>query len=486
MFVAHIYKLPASITNDSKMNKQLQNDLLQLDNLLEKVKEQGLEYLNNISDRQTSTKNRINGKLNLSVNGLGTIDTLKQFNERFEPIIVSTSGPRFWGFVTGGSTPASIVGDWLTTIYDQNTFATKGQGDISAIIELETIQLLLNLFELPNNFLGGFVTGATMSNFTCLAVARQWIGKKIGKDFAKEGVSGNVNILTATPHSSVIKSLSLLGIGSNNIINVKILDDNREAIDITDLEKKIIELCGEPFILISSGGTVNTVDFDDFDAIAKLKEKHKFWWHIDAAFGGFAVCSKAHKHLVKGWENADSITIDCHKWLNVPYESAVFFVKEQHKHLQIETFQNSNAPYLGNPLENFSYLNFLPENSRRLKALPVWFSLMAYGKNGYQDIVENCIALSNQFGNFIEENNNFELLAPVRLNTVCFTLTGKENQEKVNTYLTLLNDTGKVFMTPTIYNGQKGIRAAFVNWRTTKNDVEIATKLMTEIINELK
>ena len=114
------------------MNEQLQNDLLQLDNLLEKVKEQGLEYLNNISDRQTSTstKNTINGKLNLSVNGLGTIDTLKQFNERFEPIIVSTSGPRFWGFVTGGSTPASIVGDWLTTIYDQNTFATKGQGDI--------------------------------------------------------------------------------------------------------------------------------------------------------------------------------------------------------------------------------------------------------------------------------------------------------------------------------------------------------------------
>lgn len=120
-------QLPASITNDSKMNEQLQNDLLQLDNLLEKVKEQGLEYLNNISDRQTSTstKNTINGKLNLSVNGLGTIDTLKQFNERFEPIIVSTSGPRFWGFVTGGSTPASIVGDWLTTIYDQNTFATK-------------------------------------------------------------------------------------------------------------------------------------------------------------------------------------------------------------------------------------------------------------------------------------------------------------------------------------------------------------------------
>jgi glutamate/tyrosine decarboxylase-like PLP-dependent enzyme len=468
------------------MNENLQNDLLKIDLLLEKVKDQGLQYLNNISDRPTSTKKVINGSLSLPKIGSGTIETLKQFNERFEPIIVSASGPRFWGFVTGGSTPASIVGDWLTTIYDQNAFATKGQGDISAIIELETIQLLLDLFELPHDFLGGFVTGATMSNFTCLAVARQWLGKASGKDFAKEGVSGNVNILTATPHSSAIKCLSLLGIGSNNIIKVKTLDGNREAIDTADLENKMNQLGGEPLILISSGGTVNTVDFDDFPAINKLREKYNFWWHIDAAFGGFAVCSSTHKHLVKGWENADSITIDCHKWLNVPYESAVFFVKEKHNILQTETFQNSNAPYLGNPLENFSYLNLLPENSRRLKALPVWFSLNAYGKKGYQDIVENCIFLSNQFGQFIESNRNFELLAPVRLNTVCFTLAGKENQDKVNTFLTLLNDRGQVFMTPTIYNGQKGIRAAFVNWRTTENDIALVTKLMTEIIKELK
>jgi glutamate/tyrosine decarboxylase-like PLP-dependent enzyme len=468
------------------MNEHLQNDLLNIDKLFESVKVQGVEYLNKISERYTSTNNRIIGKINLSENGFGTMETLNQFNKRFEPIIVSTSGPRFWGFVTGGSTPASIVGDWLTTIYDQNSFATQGQGDISASIELETIQLMLDLFELPNNFLGGFVTGATMSNFTCLAVARQWTGRKLGKDIAKEGVSVKVNILTATPHSSAIKSLSLLGIGSNNIIKIKTQDENREAISIEELENKIIELCGEPFILISSGGTVNTVDFDDFVAINKLKIKYNFWWHIDAAFGGFAACSKTHKHLLEGWENADSITIDCHKWLNVPYESAVFFVKDQHKLLQVETFQNSNAPYLGNPLANFSYLNFLPENSRRLKALPVWFSLMAYGKRGYQEIVDNCILLSKRFGQFIEDNDQFELLAPVRLNTVCFTLAGKENQEKVNQFLLLLNDTGKVFMTPTIYNGQKGIRAAFVNWRTTENDIAIATKLMTEIIDQLK
>ncbi|MCE9500442.1 MAG: hypothetical protein K8R21_08085 [Leptospira sp.] len=468
------------------MNGQLQKDLLQLDVLLEATKTQGLEYLNNISDRQTSTKKTINSQMNLPAHGLGALDALGQFNERFEPIIVSTSGPRFWGLVIGGSTPASIVGDWLTTVYDQNSFATKGQGDISAIIELETIRLLLDLFELPQNFLGGFVTGATMSNFSCLAVARQWIGKESGKDFAKEGVSGKINILSATPHSSAVKSLSLLGIGSNNFTKVKPMEGNREAIDIVDLEKKILDFNGKPFILISSGGTVNTVDFDDFEAISELKSKYNFWWHIDAAFGGFAVCSKTHQHLLRGWENADSITIDCHKWLNVPYESAVFFVKEKYKLLQVETFQNSNAPYLGNPLENFSYLNFLPENSRRLKALPVWFSLVAYGKQGYQDIVENSIALANKFGEFIGNNKDFELLAPVRLNTVCFALNGEKSQENVEKFLTILNDTGEVFMTPTVYNGKKGIRAAFVNWRTTEDDVVRVAALMTKIINELK
>lgn len=467
------------------MNKQLEQDMLQTGRLLDCIKEQGAAYLNNISKRQTSTKFSLSTLDNVPENGSGSLDALKIFNERFEPVIVSSSGPRYWGFVTGGSTPASIAGDWLTTIYDQNTFATNGQGDISAIIELETIKLLLDLFKLPSNFSGGFVTGATMSNFTCLAVARQWIGKELGKDFAKDGLSGKINILSATPHSSSVKSLSMLGIGSNNIIKIKTAAGNREAIDIEDLKKKIIGLNGQPFILISSGGTVNTVDFDDFNAIAKLKKQYNFWWHIDAAFGGFAACSPSHNHLLQGWETADSITIDCHKWLNVPYESAVFFVKEKHKVLQVEAFQNSNAPYLGDPNENFSYLNFLPENSRRLKALPAWFSLMAYGKQGYQDIVDNNISLAKQFGEFIEHNKHFELLAPVRLNTVCFSLAGAENQEKVNLFLTKLNNTGKVFMTPTVYDGKKGIRAAFVNWRTTADDIELVSTLMNEIITSI-
>ncbi|KFF18454.1 pyridoxal phosphate-dependent decarboxylase family protein [Flavobacterium hydatis] len=468
------------------MNNTLQQDLNNIENILEQVKQQGIEFLNSLDSVPTSSSNSMTTDRNLNQTGLGSLSALDEFNQRLAPMMIASPGPRYLGFVTGGSTPASIVGDWLTTIYDQNTQAVKAQGGVSALIEIETINLLLQLLDLPKSFLGGFVTGATMSNFTSLAVARQWFGKQLGKDFAKNGVSEPITIFSATPHSSSIKCLSMLGIGSQNFTKIKTIEGNREAIDVADLERNIEALSGKPFIVITSAATVNTADFDDFVAINELKKKYTFWWHIDAAFGGFAACSPKYKHLVNGWENADSITIDCHKWLNVPYESAFYLIKEEHKILQIETFQNSNAPYLGDPLENFSFLNFLPENSRRLKALPVWFSLLAYGKEGYQDIVENSVDLALQFDAFITENESFELLAPTRLNNVCFTLSGELNQEKVNSFLTHLNDTGKVFMTPTVYQNRKGIRASFVNWRTSEKDIEIIIEVMKNIIDELK
>ncbi|MHC0443901.1 pyridoxal phosphate-dependent decarboxylase family protein [Flavobacterium sp. 3-218] len=466
------------------MNSILQQDLNDFDNILEKTKQQGIDFLNAIENIPTSNTYTIDPKSVLKELGLGSIEALKEFNERLAPLMVSSSGPRYWGFVTGGSTPASIVGDWLAAVYDQNTQAVKAQGGASAFIEFETIHLLLQLLNLPDDFLGGFVTGATMSNFTSLGVARQWFGAQFGKDFAKNGISETINILTATPHSSSVKCLSLLGIGSQNYTTVKTIEGNREALDIADLEENIKKLNGKPFILISSAGTVNTADFDDFEAIAALKEKYNFWWHIDGAFGGFAAVSDKYKHLVKGWEGADSITIDCHKWLNVPYESAFFLIKKEHINLQIETFQNSNAPYLGNALENFNYLNVLPENSRRLRALPAWFSLKAYGKEGFRDIIECSTALALHFGNALIEND-FELLAPIRLNNVCFTLKGEHNQEKVSRFLSDLNDTGKVFMTPTVYQNKKGIRASFVNWRTTENDIKLVIQEMREVLSRI-
>jgi glutamate/tyrosine decarboxylase-like PLP-dependent enzyme len=467
------------------MNQLLNKDLQSMDRLIQSTLTQGLNYLQNLNDRPTSVRNMVTEAAQLPADSQGANAALSEFLERFEKMMVASSGPRYWGYVTGGTTPAALVGDLLATFYDQNTQTISGSGDLSGMVEMETIELLLDLFGLPKeNFWGGFVTGATMSNFTCLGTARQWIGKKLDMDIAKDGVSQKINIISAIPHSSSIKALAMLGMGSRNIQYISTIDASREAIDIHGLEEQIKTLNGEPFILISSGGTVNTVDYDDMQAISKLKEKHTFWWHIDAAFGGFAALSPSHKHLLSGWEKADSITIDGHKWLNVPYESAFFFTRKEHGSTQVETFQNSNAPYLGDPMANFNFLNFLPENSRRFKALATWFTLKAYGREGYQEIVTRSIHLAQKFGEFIDSTPGFRLLAPTRLNTVCFSLE-EPYYHSVDEFLQKLNARGKVFMTPTVFNNTKGIRAALVNWRTTEADVKIATNEMNAVLDSL-
>lgn len=470
------------------MNTVLQNDLKQLASILHAASGYSLNFLEGLSDFPTGRPTVKIKAQQLPEKGIGAMGVLDHFDKHYKDILVASSGPRYFGYVTGGTTPASILGDWLTTAFDQNTQSTNGPGDISAIIEKEAIDLLLDFFNLPRqSFHGGFVTGATMSNFTCLGVARQWLGKQYGLDIAKQGMIKPINCLAATPHSSAVKCLSMLGIGSQNIQLIPAIEE-REAMDMDAFEEKLVALKGEPFILISSGGTVNTVDFDDMQRIAELKKKYNFWWHIDAAFGGFAAALDSYKHLLMGWELADSITIDAHKWLNVPYDSAIFFIRNEHALIQTETYQNSNAPYLGNPMENFAYHNFLPENSRRFRALPVWFSLLAYGKQGYQSIVENCIDLAQKFSEEIVQSNDFELLAPVRLNVVAFTFKHLSEASKaalIPKFMKRMDERGKIFMTPTHYNGQHGFRAAFVNWQTTSIDIQIAINELYNIFQDV-
>lgn len=464
------------------MFELFENELNNLDHILDQVKNDSLGFLENLAERPTFIADQRIDPADLSEKGIGALGSLDVFKKQYDKLMVASPGPRYWGFVTGGATPAAIAGDWLTAIYDQNTQTAQGEGDVSAIVEQETIRLLRQLLYLPDDFNGGFVTGATMSNFTGLAVARQWAGERCGRDVSREGVGGDVVVMAATPHSSVIKSLSMLGLGSSNMLRIDTLD-GREAMDLADFEKKLMENQGRPIIVNCSAGTVNTVDFDDIQAIAALKKRYDFWLHIDAAFGGFAACDPSHRHLLNGWEQADSITIDCHKWMNVPYDSAVSFVRKAHSRLQVRTFQNSNAPYLGDPSENFSYLNFLPENSRRFRALPAWFSLTAYGRNGFEWIVQNSIARAQELGNYIETSEEFELLAPVRLNVVCFRL--KKEVEKMPEFLKQINRRGKIFMTPTSLSGTTAVRAAFVNYRTGKDDILLAISEMEEVLRAL-
>ena len=465
------------------MNSILKEDLKAYPFILSQIKDVADAYLSQINDLPTAALPPQVAAHELPQKGVGTEGAMQIFKEKFAHLMVATTGPRYWGFVTGGTTPAALAGDWLTSLYDQNTQSSTKTGDVSVVVEYEAVKLLRGLLGLPDAFFGGFVTGATMSNFTGLAVARQWCGVQIGADVAEDGLFAvkNMKVLSAMPHSCVHKDLAMLGIGRKSLMKIKTQPD-REAIDLEDLEENLKILRGQPCIVTTSGGTVNTVDFDDMHAISELKKKYNFWWHIDAAFGAFAACSPKYAHLLRGWEQADSIAVDLHKWLNVPYDSAVAFVKEEHKQLQMNTFQNANAAYLGDPNADFNYLNFLPENSRRMRALPAWTTLMAYGREGYQDIVERNVDNAKRLGDLITQSIDFQLLAPVRLNCVCFTLKGKTPTE-VSVFLNKLVQKGRVYMTPTVYLGQPAIRAAFVNWRTEGSDVDFAFDEMNAVLN---
>lgn len=413
--------------------------------------------------------------------GHGAMATLDFFEKEYSHRITNSAGPRYFGFVTGGSTPASIAADWLVSAYDQN--ACGSNDSIAPQIEKQTIHYFKQLLGLADDYYGSFVTGATMSNFVGLALGRQWLGERSGIDVANEGMSRlQMKVFSGTPHSSILKSLAMLGMGRNTIQRVDTLPD-REAIDVGQLENHL-RGARQDAIVVANAGTVNTGDFDDLKGIGELKKKYNFWMHVDAAFGGFAACSLAHSHLLAGLNLADSLTVDAHKWLNVPYDSAMQFTR--HQSLQLKIFQNS-ASYLGDAAKSPDYFHYTPENSRRWRALPAWFSLRAYGKNGYRDIVERTCSMAQRLAMHIANDDGFKLLSPVRLNIVCFTIADtKADASLVQNFLQAVRADGKVFFTPTLYKGIPAIRAAVSNWQTVEKDVDMAYEAMTRVWAEIK
>ncbi|MER5733149.1 pyridoxal-dependent decarboxylase [Streptomyces sp. NPDC002138] len=405
--------------------------------------------------------------------GTGLAETLGVFQERWAPRFSASAGPRYLGFVTGGATPAALAGDWMTAAHDQNS--NSALDPAGQDLERETIGWLRDLFGLADAHTGTFVSGATMSNTTGLAIAREWLGERAGVSPAQDGVAalGPVRVLSGAPHSSIAKALAVLGLGRAALVPVPTLP-GREAVDPAALERALADTPG-PCVVVANAGTVNTVDFDDLRAIAALRDdgRHDFWLHTDAAFGAFASLSPRHAHLTDGLDAADSLTIDLHKWLNVPYDSAVLFTRR--RDLQARVFQNA-AAYLGPLGDHPDLVHLTPENSHRLRALAAWFTLRAYGRQGHREIVERDIECARILGTELADDPAFTLLAPVRLNVVCFTLATDPTPGRLTALREAAN--GEVFVTPTVYAGTPALRAAFSNWRTTPADARRAARAL--------
>ncbi len=453
------------------MHSSLARDREDLDDILAQAVRHAQAYLHGLDQRPASAglaEADVGDTTALPESGPGAAAALDEFHREFEHHLSASPGSRYFGFVTGGATPAALAADWLVGTYDQN--AQLNNDTCAPHIEAQAIDMLRQLLDWPVHWSGTCVTGATMANFTGLAIARQWYGHELGHDIAADGLHGlpPPAIFAGSAHSSTLKALAMLGLGRNGLHALPLLPQ-REALDVSALESALEALDGAPAIVCASAGTVNTVDYDDLAAIARLKQRHRFWLHVDAAFGGIAAASNQHRHLLEGIEAADSVTVDAHKWLNVPYDCAVLFTA--HLPLQLQVFQN-HSPYLPPPRAVVNnYLHLGPENSRRWRALPLWMTLRAYGRDGHAEIVERNVDAARYFGEVIATEPRLRLAAPVRLNVVCFGLADNDDA-KLAVLKRRLDAEGTAYFSASRLGDQAILRAAICNWRTTRADID--------------
>ena len=424
----------------------------------------------------------------LPEDGDGALTALRELSELADRTATRSSGPRFFHFVMGGGTPAALGADWLTSAYDQVAYAWASSPFASTLERVATAWLR-DLFELPDELTGVLVSGATMANFTSLAVARSWWAEQHGVNVEEDGLTG----LPPMPifssgyvHPSAQQAISMLGLGRGR--TRKLVRDGVGRLDLEALERELDGLDGAPAIVIANAGEVNAGDFDPLADVADLAKSRNAWLHVDGAFGLFARLAPESRHLTDGLERADSIAADAHKWLNVPYDCGFAFVREPRRLAEAFTV---GAPYLpanDDPNPNFGMLT--PENSRRARSLAVWAALRAYGRAGHRAMVERHLAIARVLGERVDGEPALERLADVQLNIVCFRvrpegLDDETELDALNTELgaALLAD-GRVFSGTTTYDGKIAFRPAIVNWQTTENDVNLLIDVILELLED--
>lgn len=425
----------------------------------------------------------------LPVSGYAPEEALRDWYERARPGIVQTSGPRYFGFVNGGGTPAALAADWLASAIDQNA-ATWLMSPAAAQTEETVMRWILELFGLPASWSGALTSGATMANLSGLAAARQWASLQLGFDAARDGLGGQpvIPVLGSTEvHQSAAKALAILGLGRGALRTIPA----REGVIDLDEFDRALSACDGPAIIIANAGEVNTGAFDPIRAMAERCAAHPggAWLHVDGAFGLYAALSPAHRPLLDGIELADSVASDAHKWLNVPYDCGFVLVRDA---ASSRGAFGGNAAYLrfaGDALP-WSAIDFVPELSRRFRGLSVWCALRSAGREGYEEIVQRSLANAAHFGAWVERQPSLELLAPVHLNVVCFRYRGAgEAGERLDALndaaIEMIQRSGVAYVSGTRWQERAAIRAAFDNWATGGADVAALESIVAEVAGRL-
>ena len=401
-----------------------------------------------------------------------------------EPGLVTTTGPRYFGFVTGGALPATVAADWLAAAWDQNA-GLFVMSPAAAVVEEVAAAWLLDLFGLPSSASTAFVTGCHMANFTALAAARHELLRRAGWDVEADGLQAAPRlrvIVGDEVHVSIVGALRMLGIGSRQLVRVPADEQGRmqpEALAPALADRS------DPTIVCAQAGNVNTGAFDPFTEISDLCRRHGAWLHVDGAFGLWAAASDALRHHVRGVERADSWATDAHKWLNVPYDSGLVFVAHPAAH---RAAMSMDASYLQrSPQEAREPMDWTPESSRRARGFAVYAALQSLGRRGLADLVDRCCRLARRFADRLAADPRIQILNEVVLNQVLVRIAPPGGDADVATDGTVraVQDERVCWLGATTWHGMRAMRISVSNWSTTEADVDRSVDSILRAVRQL-
>ena len=385
--------------------------------------------------------------------------TLALLDSIGSPATMAMAGPRFFGFVIGGALPITVAASWLATAWDQNT----GLHDITpATARLERVSLdwLLDLLRLPPESGAAFVTGATMANFTCLAAARHAVLRRAGWDVESRGLYGAPEVTVVVgeeAHPTLVKSLGLLGFGRGRALRVPVDAQGRMRADA-------LPALGEPAIVCIQAGNVNSGSFDPAPEIVAWAHAAHAWVHVDGAFGLWAAASPALAHLARGLSGADSWATDAHKWLNVPYDSGLAFVRDRQA---LRHAMAIHAEYLPKAVER-DPSDYTPELSRRARGVEIWAALRTLGRRGLAEMLERTCRHARRFAEGLTAAG-YEVLNEVVLNQVMVSFGDASATQRA---IAAIQEEGTCWWGGTIWQGRTAMRISVCSWATTHQDVE--------------
>jgi glutamate/tyrosine decarboxylase-like PLP-dependent enzyme len=398
--------------------------------------------------------------------------TLELLDRFVSPATMGMAGPRFFGFVIGGSLPATLAANWLAGAWDQNATLFAATPGVARLEEI-ALRWLVDLFELPHGTGGAFITGATVANFTALAAARNGVLARAGWNVEADGLFGAPSITVVAgeeAHPTVLKSLGMLGLGCARIVRVPVDDQGRMRADA------LPEIRG-PTIVLLQAGNVNTGSFDPFDRIIDRARAAGAWVHIDGAFGLWAKAAPALRHLAAGLEKADSWATDAHKWLNVPYDSGLAFVREPQT---LERAMAVTAEYLPKDTADRNPADFTPELSRRARGVEVWAALHSLGREGLAAMFERNCRQARRFAEGLRAAG-YDVLNDVVLNQVLVSFGAPERTRDV---IARIQRDGTCWCGGTVWQGKTAMRISVCSWATSDADVERSLAAMIRIAAE--